>query len=95
MIRTCVVQSSQDPKLVHGVEHVVLRWWVHEVEQEQILDAQRLQQQDYVGQVGPLDLWYGGRQHLIFIGALSVQPETETDSVSVNATPPGMALYRY
>lgn len=71
---TCVVQSSQDPELVHGVEHVVLGWWIHEVKEEQILNTQRLQQQDYIGQVGPLDLWYGGSQHLVLIGALSVQP---------------------
>lgn len=74
-LHTCVVQRSQDPQLVHGVEHVVFRWWIHEVEEEQILNAKRLQQQDYVGQVGPLDLWDGARQHLILIGALSVEPE--------------------
>lgn len=44
------------------------------MEEEQILNTQRLQQQDYIGQVGPLDLWYGGSQHLILIGALSVEP---------------------
>lgn len=72
---TCVVQSAQDPELVHGVEHVVLRRWIHEVEEQQILDAQRLQQQDDIGQVGPLDLWYGGSQHLILISTLSIKPE--------------------
>lgn len=46
---TCVVQSSKDPELIHGVEHVVLRWRVHEVEEEQILHTQRLQKQDYIG----------------------------------------------
>lgn len=72
---TCVVQSSQDPQLVHGVEHVVFRWRIHEMEEEQILNTQRLQEQDHVGQVGPLNLWYGGGQHLILKGTLSVEPE--------------------
>lgn len=50
------------------------------MEEEQILNPQRLQQQDHIGQVGPLDLWDGAGQHLILIGALSVEPEaTETD----------------
>lgn len=44
------------------------------MEEQQILDAQRLEQQDHVGQVGPLDLWDGGHQHLVFIGTVSVQP---------------------
>lgn len=72
---TCVVERSQDPELVHGVEHVVFRGRVHEVEEQQILDTQRLEQQYHVGQIGPLDLWDGGHQHLIFIGTLGVQPE--------------------
>lgn len=44
------------------------------MEQEQVLDPQRLQQQDHIGQVGSLDLWDGGGQHLILIGTLSVKP---------------------
>lgn len=44
------------------------------MEEQQVLDAQRLEQQHHVGQVGPLDLRDGGRQHLVLIGTLSVQP---------------------
>lgn len=51
------------------------------MEEEQILNTKRLQQQDYVRQVGPLDLWYGGGQHLIFKGALGVESrQTESGS---------------
>ena len=71
---TCVVQRPQDPQLVHGVEHVVLGGRVHEVKEQQVLHAQRLEQQHHVGQVGPLDLRYGGGQHLVLIGTLRVQP---------------------
>lgn len=45
------------------------------MKEEQILNPQRLQQQDHVGQVGPLDFRNGGCQHLIFVGALGVKPE--------------------
>lgn len=71
---TRVVQGPQDPQLVHGVEHVVLRRGVHEVEEQQVLDPQGFEQQHHVGQVGPLNLWDGGGQHLILEGALGVQP---------------------
>lgn len=64
-----------DPELVHGVKHVVLRWWVHEVEEEQILNPQRLEQQDYIGEVSPLDFWDGGSQHFSFICTLSIESE--------------------
>lgn len=72
---TCVVQGSQDPELVHGIEHVVFRWWIHEMEEEQILNAQGLQEQYHIGQVGSLNFWYGGGKHLILICTLSVEPE--------------------
>jgi len=74
---TGVVQGPQDPQLVHGVEHVVLGRRVHEVEEQQVLHAQRLEQQHHVGQVGPLDLRDGGGQHLVLVGALRVQPVQE------------------
>lgn len=69
---TRVVQSTEDPQLVHGVEHVVFRWRIHEVEEQQVLHAQRLQQQHHVSQVCALDLRDGGGQHLVLEGALSV-----------------------
>lgn len=74
---TCVVQGPEDPELVHGVEHVVLRGWVHEVELQQILHPQGLEQQHHVGKVGPLDLGHGGGQELILVSALCVEPARE------------------
>lgn len=70
------------------------------MEEEQILDTQRLQQQDDIGQVGPLDLRYCGSQHLILVSALSVEPgrkcgDTRGDQFisSVKFKPPGIILY--
>lgn len=71
---TCVVQGSKDPELIHGVEHVVLRGRVHEVELQQVLHPQGLEQQHHIGQVGPLDLGHRGGQELILVGALGVEP---------------------
>lgn len=44
------------------------------MEEQQVLDPQRLEQQHHVGQVGPLDLWDGGGEHLVLVGALGVEP---------------------
>lgn len=49
------------------------------MEEKQVLNTQRLQEQNYVGQVGPLDLWYGGGQHLVLIGTLSVKSVEGTE----------------
>lgn len=76
-VHTCVVQGSEDPELVHGVEHVVLRGRVHEVELQQVLHAQGLEQQHHVGQVGPLYLGHGGGQQLILVSTLRVEPARE------------------
>lgn len=62
------------------------------MEEEQILDTQRLQQQDNVRQVGPLDLWYGGGQHLIFKGALGVESR-QTETAGVKSNPQRMVLH--
>ena len=35
--------------LIHGVKDVVLRGWIHEMKLQQVLNAQRLQQQYDVG----------------------------------------------
>ena len=74
---TCVVQGPKDPELVHGVEHVVLRGWVHEVELQQVLHPQGLEQQHHVGQVGPLDLGHRGGQELVLVGTLGVESARE------------------
>lgn len=98
---TCVVQGSEDPELIHGVEHVVLRRRVHEVELQQVLHPQGLEQQHHVGQVGPLDLRHRGGQELILIGALGVEPAKEkTESCCTcprtahGATPPQLLTAR-
>lgn len=69
---TCVIKRSQDPQLVHGVQHVVFRRRVHEVEEQEILNSQGLEQQHNIGQVSALDLWDGGGEHFILEGTLSV-----------------------
>ncbi len=69
---TCVVKRSQDPQLVHGVQHVVFRRRVHEVEEQELLNSQWLEQQHNIGQVSALDLWDSGGEHLILVGTLSV-----------------------
>lgn len=53
------------------------------MEEQQVLDAQRLEQQHHVGQVGPLDLRNGGHQHLVLIGTISVQPASRQTVVEV------------
>lgn len=89
---TCVVQGSEYPELIHGVEHVVLRGWVHEVELQQVLDSQGLEQQHHVGQVGPLDLGHRSGQELIFVGALRVESAREKTHAAVpTTTRPGPA----
>lgn len=71
---TCVIQGPQDPQLVHGVQHIVFRGRIHEVELQQVLHTQGLEQEHYVGKVGALDLRHRGRQQLILVGALGVEP---------------------
>ena len=50
-----------------------LRWWVHEVELQQVLDAQRLEQQHDIGQVGSLDLRHCRRQEFVLVLTRRVQ----------------------
>mmetsp|Transcript_33920 Transcript_33920/g.85062 ORF Transcript_33920/g.85062 Transcript_33920/m.85062 type:complete len:319 (+) Transcript_33920:351-1307(+) len=68
--RASVVQSGEDPELVHGVEDVVLRGRVHEVKLQQVLHVEALQQQHDIAQVGALDLRHRRQQHLVAEGAL-------------------------
>lgn len=75
---TCVIQGSEDPELIHGVEHVVLWGWVHEVKLQQVLHPQGLEQQHHVGKVGPLDLGHGGGQELVLVSALCVESARES-----------------
>jgi len=37
---------------------VTCGWRVHEVKVDEVIDAQRLEQQHHVAQVGTLDLWH-------------------------------------
>ena len=50
-----MIQGTQDPQLVHGVEKIVLRWRVHEVELQQVFDIERLQKEDHDREISPLD----------------------------------------
>lgn len=57
------------------------------MEEQQVLHAQGLQQQHHVGQVGSLDLRYGGGEHLVLIGTLCVQPgQKERDRPNLLST---------
>lgn len=62
-------------------------WWgVHEVELEEVLYSKGLEQEHNVSQVGTLDLWDRGLQHLTPVAPLCVQtvtlPEGEQGNVS-------------
>ena len=63
-----VVQRAQHPELEHGVEDVVARRRVHEVEVQQVVHVQGLEQQHHVAQVGALDLGHRHRQQLLRAG---------------------------
>ncbi|CAG9793658.1 unnamed protein product [Diatraea saccharalis] len=63
-------------RCVYSVQCTVvyyLRRRVHEVEGEQVLDAERLEQQHGVGEVGALYLGHGGGQQLALVLPLRVQ----------------------
>ena len=47
---------------------------VHKVKVQQVLDSEGLEKEDHVSQVGTLDLWDGGHQHLCPVGCLGVHP---------------------
>mmetsp|Transcript_31993 Transcript_31993/g.75370 ORF Transcript_31993/g.75370 Transcript_31993/m.75370 type:complete len:202 (+) Transcript_31993:814-1419(+) len=68
-----VAQRPEDPKLVHGVEHDLLGRGVHEVEVQQVLDAEGLEEEDDVAEVGALDLRDRVVQHLKLVGRLGVE----------------------
>merc|ERR1740124_1987891 len=66
--------------LVEGGHDVVLRWWVHEVEVEEVLDAEVLEEEHDVGEVGALNLGDGGLHE--FLAELAVCVESEAESWS-------------
>merc|ERR1740124_1691852 len=66
--------------LVEGGHDVVLRWWVHEVEVEEVLDAEVLEEEHDVGEVGALNLGDGGLHE--FLAELAVGVESEVESWS-------------
>ena len=72
---TGVLQGAQRPQLEHRVQHILLRWGIHKMKLEQVLDAQRFQQQDHIGQVGALDFRKGCDQHFVFVLTLRVETE--------------------
>mmetsp|Transcript_33354 Transcript_33354/g.72868 ORF Transcript_33354/g.72868 Transcript_33354/m.72868 type:complete len:406 (-) Transcript_33354:2027-3244(-) len=68
-----VVQTSQSPKGLHSIDHGLDGRRVHEVEAKHVVNLHRLEQQHYVGEVCPLNLWHSRRQHLIPVGGLRVE----------------------
>mmetsp|Transcript_6374 Transcript_6374/g.13907 ORF Transcript_6374/g.13907 Transcript_6374/m.13907 type:complete len:252 (+) Transcript_6374:352-1107(+) len=73
--RARVVQRAQEPELVHRVEQVILRRRVHEVKGEQVVDAERLEQQHHVAQIRALDLGHGHDKQLVVVRELGVETE--------------------
>ena len=44
------------------------------MEVQKVLDSEGLEEEDHVGQIGPLDLRHGGHQHLGPVRCLRVHP---------------------
>lgn len=63
-----------------------LRWWVHEVEGEQVFDAETLEEKHHVGQVRPLDLGHLRLEHLFLELAQRVQPVAHPSQQEVDMT---------
>merc|ERR1740124_1907091 len=75
-------RSTTLERLVERGHGVVLRWWVHEVEVEveEVLDAEVLEEEHDVGEVGALNLGDGGLHE--FLAELAVGVESEVESWS-------------
>merc|ERR1740124_1841648 len=75
-------RSTTLERLVERGHGVVLRWWVHEVEVEveEVLDAEVLEEEHDVGEVGALNLGDGGLHE--FLAELAVGVESEAESWS-------------
>merc|ERR1740124_1620028 len=73
-------RSTTLERLVEGGHDVVLRWWVHEVEVEveEVLDAEVLEEEQDVGEVGALNLGDGGLHELLAELAVGVESEVES-----------------
>ncbi len=60
-------------RAVHRIQQIVARRRVHEIELEHIVDAERLEQQHRVAEIGALNLGNVGHQHLVLEHGLRVQ----------------------
>ena len=72
-----IIERPEHPELVHAVQNVLLGRRVHEREVQQVLDAERLEQQDHITQVRPLDLGHLRLQQLVPELPLRVQAITK------------------
>ena len=69
-------------------------WWgVHEVELEEVLYSKGLEQEHNVSQVGTLDLWDRGLQHLTPVATLCVQTVTLPEGEKGNVNQEGEARW--
>ena len=59
-----------------------LRWWIHKMKLQQILDSQWLEKENHIGQVCSLNFWHCGYQKLIFVGTLGKQTEALAENRS-------------
>lgn len=70
-----VVEAGEVVELLEGAHHGLGRGGVHEIKVDEVLDAELLELQDRVGEVGAQDLRVRLLNELLLEGLLRVQPE--------------------
>jgi len=81
-----MVQSSQRVQQLHTPHHRLGCWRVEEVETDEIVDSERLEEEDDSREVGSLDLGDGVGFQLVVEGPLGVETEALTGSDSSCST---------
>ena len=81
-----VIQRAQDPQLVHAVQDVILRGWVHKVKVQEVLHVEGLEKQHHVPEVSALNLRHRHGEHLVLERHLRVQPVARARSGTTRAT---------
>lgn len=77
-----IIESPKYPELEHGVEDIFLRWGVHEVEFEEIFDAEGFEEEYGVCQICSLDFGNIVGEQLVQVGHLREQSVTESMRIS-------------
>lgn len=71
--KTLVIKGTERVQLFHGRDQRLHRRGVHEVKGQQVIDPHGLQWEHGAGQIRALDLGNVCWQHLVSVGALSVE----------------------